>query len=351
MTANRRRAGKSRKRRVQRRRRDPTAAVVVAPSAALDTQLRETAQRAADFAKKSRAGGTLRVYALQWGAFRSWCASRSLSCLPADPSALLLYITEREMGRHGKPASLATIAQVLAAVTHYHKQADLPSPTRDARLRQVWEGMCREKGGTPKRAAPLSPEQLELMCAAAGTDILGLRDRALLLLGWAGSRRRSEIVAWDLADVAEEQTGVVMTVRRSKTDQFGRGEKIGVLLQPEESRCPVRALRRWLEVRGSEPGPLFQSVRRGEVTGRRLDGKEVLRVVKKLAERAGFSPEVVARLTAHSLRSGFATTAFKKKKSPFAVMKQGGWKSYNTLARYIRDAELLDDDNPTMGIM
>lgn len=325
-----------------------------ATSGALDTQLRETARRAADFAKKSRAGGTLRVYGLQWGAFCSWCRERGLSCLPAQPQALLLYVTEREMGtaaEGAKPASLSTIAQILAAVAHYHRQADFPSPTRDARLRQVWEGMCREKGGIPKRAAPLSPEQLGLMCAVAGEGVLAVRDRALLLLGWAASRRRSEIVAWDLADVVEEPTGVVATIRKSKTDQLGKGDKVGVLLQADVTTCPVRALRRWLEIRGSEPGPLFQSVRQGKVTGRRLDGKDVLRVVKKLATRAGFSPEVVARLTGHSLRSGFATTAFKQKKSPFAVMKQGGWKSYNTLARYIRDAELLDDDNPTRGIM
>ena len=339
----------------RRRRTAPTGAIAVVPGAgALDTQLRATARRAADFAKKSRADSTLRVYRLQWEAFCSWCSVRNLSCLPAAPQAVLLYVTEREMGvAGGKPAGLSTILQIVAAVAHHHKTAEQPVPTHDPKLRQVLEGMVRTKSreNPPRRAFPLNPEQLGLLCAASGDSSSAVRDRALVLLGWAAARRRSEIVAWDLADVAQEPTGVVMTVRRSKTDQLGRGTSVGVLLQPDEAVCPVRALRRWLELRGEDPGPLFQSVRHGVVTGRRLDGKEVTRIIKKLAKRAGFSQDLIDKLTAHSLRSGFATTAAKRKKSPFAIAKQGGWSSLTTLQRYIRDAELLDDDNPTRGLL
>ena len=127
----------------RRRRTAPTGAIVVVPGAgALDTQLRATARRAADFAKKSRADSTLRVYRLQWEAFCSWCSVRNLSCLPAAPQAVLLYVTEREMGvAGGKPAGLSTILQIVAAVAHHHKTAEQLVPTHDPKLRQPTQYM------------------------------------------------------------------------------------------------------------------------------------------------------------------------------------------------------------------
>lgn len=309
-------------------------------------ELVELAEEAAGLAAKARAGETRRVYRLQWQAFERWASERGLDALPAAPAALVMYLTERQ-----RRAGVSTIAQILAAVALAHRNAGLDSPTKDPTVRQVWEGICRDKGIAPKRqATPLTPEQLRELAAVCSP-----RDRALLLIGFAAARRRSELVALKLQDVVEEPDGLRITVRKSKTDQLGAGHVIGVPFGSDKLTCPVRALREWLAVRpdwtraslrttGAEPEALFLSAR-----GKPLSGEDVTRILRRAAKRAGFNAELINSLSGHSLRSGLATTAAKRGKSAMAIAKQGGWKSLDMVLRYVRDAELFDN-NPASGI-
>jgi len=177
------------------------------------------------------------------------------------------------------------------------------------------------------------------MAALAPAGLKGLRDRALLLLGFAGAFRRSELVALDVADLAETESGLLVTIRRSKTDQEGEG--VTIAIARGDVTCPAHALREWLDAAGIEKGPIFRSINRaGRVSGERLTDRSVANIVKDYAGRAGFDP---SSFSGHSLRSGFLTSAAAKGASIFKMMDVSRHKSVDTLRGYVRDAELFKD--------
>jgi integrase len=171
------------------------------------------------------------------------------------------------------------------------------------------------------------------------TDIKGLRDRALLLLGFAGAFRRSELVALDIADLEFCNNGLRVTIRRSKTDQEGLGATIAIV--SGSTACPVKAVRVWIETTGLRDGPLFRPVTRtGKVSNLRLSGRAVAELVKSYARRAGLNAAV---FSGHSLRSGFLTSAAAHGASIFKMMDVSRHKSIDTLRGYVRDAEMFQD--------
>ncbi len=290
----------------------------------------ELMREAVDLAAKSRSASTLRVYQTQWRAFEGWARARGLEALPAEPETLVLYLTERH-----RTVGVSSLGQALAAVAHRHRERGLLDATHDPAVRRVYDGICRERRGVKlKQATPLLLEHLRDL-----VQVCGPRDRALLVLGWTLARRRSEIVQLDLADVTEEAEGLRVVVRWSKTDQLGEGDVLGAPFTGDPLTCPVLTLRAWLEDRGVEPGALFTSVR-----GKRLSGEDVSRVVRRAIKRAGYAPDFVEKFSAHSLRSGFATTAAQNQKDAFSIARQGSWKSLNTVRRYVRDAELFKNN-------
>jgi site-specific recombinase XerD len=177
------------------------------------------------------------------------------------------------------------------------------------------------------------------MVALAPEGLKGVRDRALLLLGFAGAFRRSELVALDVADIAETETGLLVTIRRSKTDQDGEG--VTIAIPRGDVACPARALREWLDAAGIEAGPILRPINKaGTVSGERLTDRSVANIVKAYAERAGFDANL---FSGHSLRSGFLTSAAAKGASIFKMMHVSRHKSVDTLRGYVRDAELFKD--------
>jgi site-specific recombinase XerD len=169
--------------------------------------------------------------------------------------------------------------------------------------------------------------------------LAGLRDRALLLIGFAGAFRRSELVALDVADIEENETGLLVTIRRGKTDQEGIGRTIAI--PRGEVACPVKALRAWLEAAAIDAGPIFRPIAKGgTVQTSRLTCRSVANLVKAYAARAGLD---ASTYSGHSLRSGFLTSAAAKGASIFKMMDQSGHKSVDTLRGYVRDAELFKD--------
>src|SRR5262249_29682184 len=181
------------------------------------------------------------------------------------------------------------IARALTAINQAHARAGHPLPRASAAVAEVWKGIRRTLGVAPvKQKAPLLLEGLRVSIAALPVSRRGLRDRALLVLGWALGARSAELVALDVADLRETPEGLEVTIWRSKTDQEGEGRKVGVPYGSTLTTCPVRVVRAWCEAAGMEAGPLFRSVTRGDrVTAHRLDARDVARAIKRPPGAAG----------------------------------------------------------------
>lgn len=308
-----------------------TPASIVSP-----TELLEAAR---GYYKFSKAPNTRRAYRVQWANFSAWCAAHARAELPAAPATLALYLAERaRLG--GKVASLAL---ALSAIRSAHRDAGLADPAVVPEVRQMWEGIRRKHGVAQRRATPIGAAEIRAIIAKFPVGPLRtVRDRALVLLGFAGAFRRSELVALDVADVAFDLArGVVVTLRRSKTDQTGAGANIAIPYGSHTDVCAVRALRAWIDAIGGSAGPLLRSVDRHGNIGRRLDGRDVSRIVKMAASRAGIDPTLVS---GHSLRAGLATTAALAGKSDRSIMRQGRWSSSAMVDRYVRPADAWRDN-------
>jgi integrase len=304
----------------------------------LSPQLTATAESAAGYAAASKAPRTRATYAGEWKGFVAWALGAGLVALPAEGPTVALYLAAlADRGR--RPAGIEV---ALAAIVQAHRLAGHGSPREHVAVREVRAGIRRTLGVAPKQAAPLVAADLCLAVAALPATLLGVRDRALLLLGWAGGLRRSELVALDADDVRETADGIEVHLRRSKTDQEGEGRRVGVPWGSSPASCPVRAVRAWREAAEVDAGPLFVGLtRHGKLTGNRLDGREVARIVQRSAAAAGLD---AAELSGHSLRAGLATSAARAGKSERSIMRQTGHRSVTTVRKYIRDAEMFVDN-------
>jgi len=277
--------------------------------------------------KAARSPATLRAYATAWRLFTAWCIAHAVDALPATPHTLTLFLADCA----DRPA---TLRRKLAAIAVMHRAAGYDSPTGHGIVRATLAGICRERGIAPRPKAALLVDELRSALHACGERRIDVRDRALLLIGFAGALRRSELVGLDVDDVRFEGEGVVLRLRRSKTNQEGALEEVAVLYGSDPRTCPVRALQTWLAMSGISSGALFRAVdRAGRISAGRLTARIVGERVKKLGERSGLDPHSYA---AHSLRSGFATSAARANKSEAAIMRQGRWKSIPVARRYIR---------------
>ena len=285
----------------------------------------------------ARSSSTRRGYAADMARWESWAREHGASPLPADPAIVAVYLAA--LADAGKKPS--TIARAVAAIGAAHGEAGLTWHRGHPAVAQVMSGIRRKLGTAPAAKAPLEGEALRLLVATLDTSTLaGARDRALLVLGWHGAFRRSELVALDLGDVKQTPSGLVVTVRRGKTDQEGRGLAKGLPPAADPNVCPVRALAAWLAASGIERGPLLRAVdRHGHLSAERLSDRSVARIVQRAARAAGIDP---ASLAGHSLRSGFATTAARRGKSLDAIMRTTGHRSERVARSYVRLASLFD---------
>jgi integrase len=239
-----------------------------------------------------------------------------------------------------KPGS---IQRRLNAIAEAHKAAGLESPTHSGLVRNTFKGIRRTLGTAPTQKAAALTQDICRMVAATDAGLIGLRDRALLLLGFGGAFRRSELVGLNAEDCGFTKEGLTVTLRRSKTDQEGQGRKIGIPYGSCPETCPVRTVQEWIAQAGISSGPLFRSVsRHGQVQPGGLAGIDVARVVKKLAERAGLD---AAKYAGHSLRAGHATAAAIAGASERSIMNQTGHRSAAMVRRYIRDGNLWRENS------
>lgn len=303
----------------------------------------EVASRAKEYMGKAKAANTVKAYRSDWKHFTTWCAEQGLESLPATPQTVALYLTA--LAEAGRKAS--TLQRRLSSISQAHQAAGYESPTHDMQVRTVWAGIRRTKGTAQTRKAPIVIEELRAMVEALPDGLGGLRDRALLLVGFIGAFRRSELVGLDVEDFRPTSEGLVVTLRHSKTDQEGAGEEKALPYGTNPATCPVRSLQEWLEAVGITEGPVFRPVNRhGQVGSTRLSDRSVANIVKRSAERVGLDPSLYG---GHSLRAGFATSAARAGIEERDIARVTGHSSERILRRYIREGKLFH--NPALYCM
>ena len=276
----------------------------------------------------SLAINTRKAYLSDLRQFEAWGG-----CIPSEPHLVAAYLAAQASKL--KPASLA---RHLISISKAHEAKGLSSPTSSSLVKTVLRGIQRTHGQPPKGAKPLLRDDLFLVLDKMGDRPKDLRDRALLLLGFAGGFRRSELVGLNLGDVERVRQGLIITLTHSKTDQTARGRKIGIPLG-RTRHCPVTAVETWIASSGITEGPLFRPIRKsGLIDPARLSGDALCRMVQKRVAIAGLNP---TRYSGHSLRSGFATSAAQAGVSSLKIRHQTGHASEAMLYRYVRSGELF----------
>jgi len=278
---------------------------------------------------------TRRAYRADMTIFVAWCDGRGLPPLPSAPGTVALFLSA-EADAGVKPS---TITRRLAAIKFAHEAAGLDSPTVHKDVVAVMRGIRREKGNAPVKKRAATAEVVKEMVRNCPDTLTGKRDRALLLLGFAGAFRRSELVALEVSDLEEVNGGLRVTIRKSKTDQEGAGQVIAV---PRGGLfCPVQAVLDWLGAAGIDAGPVFRGVGKGGRVGAgALSDKSVADLVKSYAGKIGLDG---AEFGAHSLRAGFVTSAAEGGASIFKMAEVSRHKSTDVLAGYVRSANLFKD--------
>lgn len=305
-------------------------------------EISELQNDAIKYLANSKAENTKRAYGTDWSQFSEWCMKNRLQYLPATPETVVFYITFL-----GKTLKASTIKRKLTAISQRHETAGYPSPTKTALVKGVWDGIQRAIGIKEEGKDALWLDDLRQIIEAIPQNTLsGVRNRALLVLGWAGALRRSELVGLNSEDVTKTRDGLILHLNRSKTDQNGEGQDVALPYGSNSLTCPVRSLEDWLAASGIAEGPLFRRIdRHANILGR-LTPQSVRLIVKKCCETVGMDSE---KYGAHSLRSGFCSTAAKAGKAEHQIMKQTRHRRSDSLQRYIKKATLFDD-NAASGI-
>jgi len=298
----------------------PAAGPTLAGQAALDA--------AQAFARKAAAPAMLRAYRADWTHYAAWCEAHGFSPVPAAPATVGAYLASLA-GNHAP----TTIRRRLAALGKMHRFNDLPWNPVHRDIQGPLQGLLRTHGRPVQKAAALTLPMLRQFVATCGADARGRRDRALLLIGFAGALRRSELVALQVEDVATTADGLRLRLLRGKTDQAGQGAEVGLSRGRFVETCPVRAFEDWQALAKRRAGPLFRRVSR--------EGR-----IGKAAHRAGLAGlegEGWERLSAHALRVGFITEAYAKGVRDEDIMRHTRHQDHRTMRSYVQRAGLVDD--------
>ena len=336
-------------------------------------------RRLRELAEKSVAPNTRRAYASDWDSFVMWCMSRNFIALPATDDSVARYLRwlidrpreeittnyRRADGRvierkhKVRPAKPATLSRHLVSIAKAHLAAGFEDPTRTLLVRQVLRGIRNERGRKQKQKTALLVDDLKRAVTtithpiertenesdalferrSRSAKLHTLRDRAILLLGWTGAFRRSEIAALDFDHIQRDTPGIAVTLIRSKTNQDGKHEEVLIAFAQEPEYCAIAALDSWLDAAKIEDGAIFQTIDRHGNLGTRIQPSVVATIVKRAAIGADLNPELFA---AHSLRSGWISTAAREGRSEQAGMKVSRHKSVQVYRGYVQAATRWD---------
>lgn len=288
----------------------------------------------------TKANHTIDAYESDWNDFCDWCRYHHQTSYPAKPETIVNYINDL-----ADYAKASTIRRRISAISeNYNASGDhLENPCRAWIVKEALIGLTRLKGTVQKGKTPIYWEEIEEMIHRMDLSSLqALRDRAVLLLGFMGAFRRSELAGLDVEDIRKYPQGIVVTIRHSKTDQTSAGQQIGIPYLSHSSMDCIHALQEWLTAAGITSGPLFRSfLKNGKVSSRRLSDKSINLIVKKYAASIGLNPEMYG---AHSLRHGFATYAALQGVEERLIMKQTRHRSVEMVRRYINEADLFTNN-------
>ncbi len=302
----------------------------------------ELIAKAKEFANLAYANNTVAAYQKDWQNFMNWCNSENLCPLPCTIDTLILYITA--LAKANRKTS--TIQRHICAISKIHNMANHILNLKHSNFILVWNGIKRTLGLSKTGKSPILLSHLkQIVKEINGDSNLEIRDRALLVFGWASAMRRSEITALNWADIQYVEKGILVTIKTSKTDQFSLGQKIAIVYGRNEDTCPVRSLQKWQTIsKGNEP--IFTSINKADqITYTRLSDRDIARIIKKLLAKINMDSDQFA---GHSLRSGFITTAAKHSVPDRTIMKHSRHKSIQMLQVYTRDNSLIEDNATAM---
>ncbi len=359
---------------------DEVSLVRVPKAGALDVATRRDHLRSEAAAQRDRATpeNTDRAYKSDWAQFEAWCSALGYDPLPAHEEALSSYLLHLSRDRckwkrkkgplagqelEGFAFEVTSIERKLSAIVRKHTKAKYPSPRTPLVMEQM-RAIWAERESKPRGSAPVLGEHLRTMVACMQDVIasrgkmagVAIRDRAVMLVGWHGAMRRSEITNLKYDSVEISERGLSVYIGRSKTDQKGKGRTLWLKpVKSNELACPVAALRDWIDVRGSEAGPLFWHARKFRISrGEKMAAWQLVTVIDRWVRIAQIKPETADSLfTPHGLRAGFITHAVRKKRPIKETMEHSGHRSLETFMGYVRTAEgfertvqdgILDDD-------
>ncbi|MCY4209952.1 MAG: site-specific integrase [Gammaproteobacteria bacterium] len=294
------------------------------------------------------------AYSKGWRCFQDYCVSRSiepLNATPDDVTNFFIYLSSVPRSvtatiKPGEPLSMGTLSLYKSAINKQYNQVEKMSPTHAPKVNAIRKGLSRTRGDVPRQVQALREHHIKKMLKHCGNTLIGLRDAAILAVGFAGALRRSELCSLTVDDIEiiSPVNGcgsrkMFMTIRKSKTDHAGKGQRIAI---PEGKQVkPIHRLQAWMDAAGITHGYLFQTMRRGGVIrGNPLHHSDIPRLIKRYAEAIGLNPKEVS---GHSLRAGFVTCAAAHHARLDKIMDITRHTNPATVMKYIRDADSFHD--------
>jgi len=292
--------------------------------------------------QSSKANNTVRAYKSDFNDFSLFCVKNGLKSLPSDPKIVSLYLTYLSK----KEVKMSTLKRRLVSIGVIHRLKGYYLDTKHPSIIENIMGIKRRKGSIQKGKKPLLINNLKQIINVIDEDnnqeIKKSRDRSILLIGFSGGFRRTELVSLDYDDLDFVTEGVKINLKRSKTDQFGEGSTKALPYFDNSKYCPVLSLKNWIKLTNIKSGPLFRRFAKGsKLTLNRLTDQTVALVIKKYLKLAGIESK---NYSGHSLRSGFATSAAESGVEERSIMAMTGHKSTEMVRRYIKEANLFKNN-------
>ena len=307
----------------------------------LTTDLKSLHEATLNNLKNSKADNTLRAYKSDFKDFGAFCAKHSLNSLPTEPKIVSLYLTHLS-----KNSKISTLRRRLVSISMVHNLKGHYLDTKHPIIVENLMGIRRIKGSIQKGKKPLLINHLKLIIDVINEEkvdeIKKLRDKTIILIGFGGGFRRTELVSIDYEDIELVPEGLKITIKKSKTDQFGEGMIKGLPYFANDRYCPVIHLKKWLEISKIKKGPIFRRFSKGLLlTDKRLTDQSVVLLIKKYLNLAGIDNKNFA---GHSLRSGFATVAAESGADERSIMAMTGHKTTQMVRRYIKETNIFKNN-------
>ena len=292
--------------------------------------------------KNSKAINTVRAYKSDFNDFSLFCVKNGFKALPSEPKIVSIYMTHLST----KNVKMSTLKRRLVSIGVIHKLKGHYLDTKHPSIIENIMGIKRRKGSKQNGKKPILINNLKDIINAIDyqkiEEIKKLRDRSIILIGFSGGFRRNEIVSLDYDDLDFVQEGLKITLKRSKTDQFGEGSMKGLPYFQNSMYCPVVSLKNWINISNIQSGPLFRRFTKGsKLSSNRLTDQTVALLIKKYLKLAGIDNR---NYSGHSLRSGFATSAAESGAEERSIMEMTGHKSPQMVRRYIKEANLFKNN-------